>query len=214
MAGLGVFALTFCWWATINETVGVGLLILLLSLRLTSFGIVGPPNNLTAMRALPEDQVVMASGVFALLRSISGTLGAAVSATLYEQRYFAHVQHYTDDTDLTAPGVQEALPLLRQGLESAGESPALLPVQTLGLLYQRLLAEATTRAYQDAFLLSAVVGGLAILPALPWAESWQGVRRRWGGRPTEQTPAVEPLSGMHAAVSTEDTKHRKSDRSL
>ena len=214
VAGLGVFALTFCWWATINETVGVGLLILLLSLRLTSFGIVGPPNNLTAMRALPEDQVVMASGVFALLRSISGTLGAAVSATLYEQRYFAHVQHYTDDTDLTAPGVQEALPLLRQGLESAGESPALLPVQTLGLLYQRLLAEATTRAYQDAFLLSAVVGGLAILPALPWAESWQGVRRRWGGRPTEQTPAVEPLSGMHAAVSTEDTKHRKSDRSL
>jgi hypothetical protein len=190
------------------------MLILLLSLRLTSFGIVGPPNNLTAMRALPEEHVVMASGVFALLRSISGTLGAAVSATLYEQRYFYHVQRYTDNNDLTAPGVLEALPLMRQVLEGAGESPALLPVQTLGLLHQRLLAEATTTAYQDYFLLSAVMGVLAILPALPWEEGWKGVRRLWGVQQTESTPATEPLSGTQAAVSTEDTKHRKSDRSL
>jgi MFS transporter, DHA2 family, multidrug resistance protein len=205
VSGLGVFALTFFWFATINETVGMGLLMLLLSLRLTSFGIVGPPNNLTAMRALPEEQVVMASGVFALLRSISGTLGAAVSATLYEQRYFSHVQRYTDNTDLTAPGVQDALPLLRQVLEGAGESPAFLPVQALGLLHQRLLAEATTLAYQDYFLLSAVLGGLAILPALPWAGGWKGVRRRWGGRQTERLPAVEPLPGAQAGVSIDDT---------
>jgi MFS transporter, DHA2 family, multidrug resistance protein len=208
VSGLGVFALTFCWFATVNETVGVGLLILLLTLRLTSFGIVGPPNNLTAMRALPEEQVVMASGVFALLRSISGTLGAAVSATLYEQRYFFHVQRYTDNTDLAAPGVQEALPLLRQVLEGAGESPALRPVQTVGLLHQRLLAEATTLAYQDYFLLSAVLGGLAILPALPWAEGWQGVRRRWKRGQTERrTLAGEPLPGAQAAGSTDGTPH-------
>ena len=208
VSGLGVFALTFCWFATVNETVGVGLLILLLTLRLTSFGIVGPPNNLTAMRALPEEQVVMASGVFALLRSISGTLGAAVSATLYEQRYFFHVQRYTDNTDLAAPGVQEALPLLRQVLEGAGESPALRPVQTVGLLHQRLLAEATTLAYQDYFLLAAVLGGLAILPALPWAEGWQGVRRLWKRGQTERrTLAGEPLPGAQAAGSTDGTPH-------
>jgi DHA2 family multidrug resistance protein len=207
VAGLGVFALTFFWCATVNETVGVGMLILLLSLRLTAFGIVGPPNNLTAMRALPEEQVVMASGVFALLRSISGTLGAAVSATLYEQRYFYHVQRYTEHNDLTAPGVQEVLPLMRQVLEGAGEIPALVPGQTFGLLHQRLLAEATTIAYQDYFLLSAVMGVLAILPALPWEEGWHVVRRLWGGRQTEWTPAAVSLSEAQAAVSTKDTQH-------
>jgi hypothetical protein len=78
-------------------------------------------------------------------------------------------------------------------LAGAGESPALLPVQTVGLLHQRLLAEATTLAYQDYFLLSAVLGGLAILPALPWEEGWKGVRRLWGdGRPSD--PRQERLS--------------------
>ena len=41
VSGLGVFALTFCWFATVNETVGVSLLTLLLTLRLTSFGSTG-----------------------------------------------------------------------------------------------------------------------------------------------------------------------------
>ncbi len=53
-------------------------------------------------------------------------------------------------------------------LQWAGEIPALLATKTSVLLQQRLLAEATTAAYQEYFFVAALVGVLGILPALPW----------------------------------------------
>jgi hypothetical protein len=44
----------------------------------------------------------------------------------------------------------------------------LLATKTEALLQQRLLAEATTAAYQEYFFVAALVGVLGILPALPW----------------------------------------------
>ncbi|MBM3222653.1 MAG: DHA2 family efflux MFS transporter permease subunit [Candidatus Tectomicrobia bacterium] len=176
--GLGVFAFAFYWFSDMNETVSEWAFILLLTLRLASYGIVGPPNNLSAMRSLPEDQVVMASGVFTLLRSIAGTLGSAVSVTIYEQRYFVQVQRYAEDNALQRWSLQEAIGTVQQALTSAGEAVSGLAVQSGVLLQQRLLAEATTIAYQDFFLLAALASLLAILPALPVQETWEAICRR------------------------------------
>jgi EmrB/QacA subfamily drug resistance transporter len=186
IAGLGLFAFAFCWFANMNETVGTGAFILLLTLRLASYGVVGPPNNLSAMQQLPEEQVVMASGVFTLLRSIAGTLGAAVSVTFFEQRYFSLVQRYAENNDLNALGLQDALTAVRHFLSTAGEVASGVAVQTTAVLQQRLLAEATTMAYQAYFLLAACTSLLAILPALPIQECWQVIWQR-----------VEPLRKSH-----------------
>jgi DHA2 family multidrug resistance protein len=190
IAGLGIFAVAFFCFAGVNEMVTTGTLIFLLALRLTSFGVVGAPNNLSTMRSLPEDQVVMASGIFSLMRSISGTTGTVISATVYEQRYFYHVQHYAENNDLTALGLQETLAAVQHFFQWLGEIPALLAVKTSAVMQQRLLAEATTAAYQDYFFLAALVGVLAMLPALPWEECWRMVRTALSGWTTG--PAAEP----------------------
>lgn len=176
IAGLAIFSVAFFRFAQVNETVTVGTLIFLLAMRLTSFGVVGSPNNLSAMRSLPEEQVVMASGVFSLMRSISGTMGTAVSATIYEQRYFYHIQRYAENNDLNALGLQQGFAAVQHFLQWSGEIPALLAVKTSALIHQRLLAEAATAAYQDYFLLAALIGVLAMIPALPWIEGWRKVR--------------------------------------
>jgi hypothetical protein len=176
VAGLGIFVVAFFWFAGVNETVTVGTLIFLLALRLTSFGIVGSPNNLSAMQALSDEHVAMASGIFSLVRSISGTIGTAVSATFYEQRYFYHLERYAEDNDLTSLGMQEAQANVQHFLQWAGELPAFRLLQTDTVLQQRLLAEATTAAYQDYFLIAALVGVLSMLPALPWEGICQWVR--------------------------------------
>jgi hypothetical protein len=124
----------------------------------------------------------MASGIFSLMRSISGTIGTAAAATYYEQRYFQHIQRYAEDNDLTSLGLQEGQAAVHALLEWAGELAVLRPQQTDTLLQQRLLAEATTVAYQDFFLLAALIGALAILPALPWMEMVQGLRRLLAGK--------------------------------
>jgi EmrB/QacA subfamily drug resistance transporter len=195
--GLGIFVVAFFRFAEMNETITVGTLIVLLSLRLTSFGVVGSPNNLSAMQSLPDEHVVMASGIFSLVRSISGTIGTAASATLYEQRFFYHAQRYAEDNDPTALGLQDALVAVQHTLESAGELPALVSTQTSAVMQQRLLAEATTVAYQDYFWLAALVGVLAMLPALPWVEVWHGMRTLLTDRRIAHTADV-------ALPSTED----------
>jgi hypothetical protein len=157
----------FFWFSIVNEMVTTGTLVILLACRLAAYGVIGSPNNLTAMRALPEADVVMASGLFSLIRSISGTMGPVVSAALFDQRYLYHVQRYAENNDLTAYGLQEAFTAVQHFLQGAGEPPVLLATETAVLLQQRLLAEATTAAYQEYFLVAALLSVIGILPALP-----------------------------------------------
>jgi hypothetical protein len=110
----------------------------------------------------------MASGLFALIRGIAGTVGPVASAVYFDQRYSYHIQTYAADNDFNAMGLQAAFAAVRDFLQWAGEIPAWLDIQTDALLQQRLLAEATTAAYQDYFFVAALVGVLGILPALPW----------------------------------------------
>ncbi len=168
IAGLCLFAVGFFWFATVNESVTGLTLSILLSFRLAAYGLIGSPNNLQAMRALPESDVVMASGLFALIRGIAGTVGPVASAAYYDQRYYYHIQTYAAENDFNAMGLQAAFTAVRNALQWAGEIPALLATKTSALLQQRLLAEATTAAYQEYFFVAALVGVLGILPALPW----------------------------------------------
>jgi MFS family permease len=168
IAGLCLFAVGFFWFATVNESATGFTLSLLLAFRLAAYGLIGSPNNLQAMRALPETDIVMASGLFALVRGIAGTVGPVASAAYYDQRYAYHIQTYAADNDLNAMGLQAALTALHSTLQWAGEIPALLATKTAALLEQRLLAEATTTAYQEYFFVAALVGVLSILPSLPW----------------------------------------------
>jgi EmrB/QacA subfamily drug resistance transporter len=199
--GLGIFVVAFYWFAAVNETVSAWVLILLLTMRLTAFGVMGSPNNLSTMRAVPEEHVVMASGIFALMRSISGTVGAAVSVTIYDQRYFYYVQRYAEENDLNAPGLQEALTTVEHLLTWAGDLSVTLAARTAAAVQQRLLAEATTAAYQDYFVLAAAVGTLAMLPALPWQAWCQRLHRLlWSQRLAQ--PTIIPALPVTATVSS------------
>jgi hypothetical protein len=92
---------------------------------------------------------------------------------------------------------------VQQFLQWAGELPAFLAVQTPALVYQRLLAEANTLAYQDYFLLSACISLAAILPTVPWQEGWYAVQRFLHGPPTSTpVPATAPAASDEDTVST------------
>jgi DHA2 family multidrug resistance protein len=195
IAGLWTFSVGFFWFSTVNEMVTAGMLIVLLTFRLGSYGMVGSPNTLIAMRALPEADVVMASGLFALIRGISGTLGPVISAAFFDQRFLYHMQTYAANNDLNAIGLQEAVHNARQLLQWSGEIPTLLSVKTSALLQQRLVGEATTAAYQEYFFVAALMAVAGTLPALPWDKITTAIRswRQAGqsGRSTSEQPIMQ-----------------------
>ena len=120
-------------------------------------------NNLTALRALPENQVIMAAGLLGLLRSIAGTMGPAFAAVFWDQRYSYHIQQYAARTPMDAQGLTAALGEVQHFLLWTGEIAAQIPTKTLSLVHQRLLAEASTE-------LGGRVTAEAALPGLAeWA---------------------------------------------
>ena len=166
LVGLVLYAVIFFVYAGINELTTVGMMITLMTFRFIGEGFVGSPNNLTALRALNEQQVMMAAGVMGLLRSIAGTLGPAMSAVFWDQRYGRHIQHYAENTPEDAVGLTTAISSMQQLLTWTGEIAVQVSAKTMALLHQRLLAEASTAAWQDYLLSNTVFALLCIGPAL------------------------------------------------
>jgi hypothetical protein len=78
---------------------------------------------------------------------------------------------------------------VQQTLQWAGELAAAIPTQTLALMQERLVAEASTAAWQDYFLFNTGLALLGLIPALP---CW---------RREKYAPAAAPPSTPSAAAS-------------
>jgi hypothetical protein len=99
--------------------------------------------------------VYMATALPGLLRSIANAVGTAVAAVVWDERYNHYIQQYAEQTPLDAPGYTAALRGLQQTLQWSGELAAQIPTQTMALMRDRLLAEASTAAWQDFFWFNA-----------------------------------------------------------
>jgi hypothetical protein len=135
----------------------------------------------------------MATALSGLLRSIANTLGTAVAAVVWDQRYTYHIQHYAENTPLDTFGFTAALGGFQQTLRWSGEIAAQIPSQTMALMQDRLLAEASTAAWQDYFLFNAALALMCLFPALP---CW----RRQKYQPLT-TPEAVAVSASRAATS-------------
>ena len=120
-----------------------------LSLRFVGEAFVVSPNNLTALRALPESQVMMASGLLGLLCSVSSALGTALAAVLWDQSFGRHFQRYAEESPAGALGLTTALLETQNTLVWMGEIATQVSAKTVALVQRQLQAEASTAAWQD-----------------------------------------------------------------
>jgi EmrB/QacA subfamily drug resistance transporter len=194
--GLGLYVATFVGYSGITVWTTMLTMITFLTLRFIAEGFIVSPNNLTALRALPEHQVMMASGLIGLLRSISNTLGPAVSAVLWDDRYSRHLQHYAENSPLDSFGFTTALQQFHTMLHRTGEVAVMIPSKSLALMGRLLHTEASTAAWQDYLLFNAFLAFLALFPAIGvqaylwWRARASGADGRQGTpQPTPSRPA-------------------------
>jgi DHA2 family multidrug resistance protein len=168
VSGLLLYTASFVGYSGINEVTTLAMIMTFLTIRFIAEALVASPNNLATLEALPENKVYMATALSGLLRSIANTMGTAVAAVVWDQRYNYHIQQFAQDTPQDTFGYTAALGGFRQTLQWAGENAAQIPTQTLDLMQDRLLAEAHTAAWQDYFLFNALLAILCLVPALPF----------------------------------------------
>jgi len=186
ISGLLMYAAVFVGFTGINEVTTFGMFMTFLIVRFIAEAFIVSPNNLATLEALPESQVYMATALSGLLRSIANTMGPALATVMWDRRYTHHLQHFAENTPLDAFGFTAALGRVQQTLQGSGEIAAQIPTQTMALLQDRLLAEASTAAWQDYFLFNALLALLTLFPALP---CW---RRTKYQAPTTPQPTTAP----------------------
>ncbi|HSX82052.1 MAG TPA: hypothetical protein VLQ80_26260, partial [Candidatus Saccharimonadia bacterium] len=98
---------------------------------------------------------------------------------------------FAENTPLDTFGLTAALSGWQQTLQRGGEIAAQIPTQTMALLQDRLLAEASTAAWQDYFLFNAMLAVLCIFPALP---CWR--RTKYQAPTTPQAAAIPARSAV------------------
>jgi EmrB/QacA subfamily drug resistance transporter len=194
ISGLLLYAGAFWSYSGVSEVTTMGSIMMFLIFRfLAEAGIVSP-NNLATLQALPEDKVYMATALSGLLRSISNTVGTAVAAMVWDQRYTHYLAQYAQDTPLDTAGFENAMQTIEQTLQWSGELASQIPAQSMAVMQNRLLAEASTAAWQDYLMFNAVVALACIFPALPF---WR--RTKYADAPPTPQTEVDVSSGSPAS---------------
>jgi MFS family permease len=187
IAGLLMYAAGFLGFAGISEVTTMGMITLFLIIRFVAEALIVSPNNLATLEALPESKVYMATALSGLLRSIANAVGTAVAAVAWDQRYNYHLQQFAEDTPRDSFGYTASLSGLQQTLQWSGEIAAQIPSQAMALMRDRLMAEASTAAWQDFFWFNGLVALVCLFPALPF---WR--------RTKYQAPTTRP--GLEASA--------------
>lgn len=202
VTGLLLYAGAFWGYSGVSEVTTMGTIMMFLIFRFLAEACIVSPNNLATLQALPENKVYMATALSGLLRSISNTVGTAVAAVVWDQRYTHYLAQYAQETPLDADGFQSAMRRVEQNLQWAGEPASQVPLQTQAVMQNRLLAEASTAAWQDYLVFNAIIALLCIFPALPF---W----RRTKYEETPPAPQTEVGTASGSAENTESAPHAR-----
>ena len=128
------------------------------------------------------------------------TSSAEPTAVVWDVRYHHRMQQYAEATPLDAFGYTTTLHGVQQTLRWSGEIATQIPIQTMALMQERLVAEASTAAWQDYFLFNALLAMVCLIPALPF---WPREKYRPAAAP-ETAPASTPATRNGIATSQAD----------
>jgi EmrB/QacA subfamily drug resistance transporter len=164
----GLIGLAFAYWqlASLDPNTPDSTIAAVLALRGASQGMMMLPLMTVAMDRITPARMSRATVLATVLRQIAGAFGAASAASLLLTRQQHHqatlIQTITPDAMAVVSSLGSlTVRLLEQGV-AAGNAASI----ALGHLNDRTREAANVRAYDDCFLLYAVMALLTLLPVL------------------------------------------------
>jgi len=115
------------------------------------------PLTTISLSHIRKEEMGNASAVFNLLRNLGGSFGVALSATILARQAQVHQARLTEhltpfDPAYVLSAQQSARTLLEKGIEASQAAQG-----GMGLIYQRLIREATMLSFNDVFYLLTVL---------------------------------------------------------
>jgi DHA2 family multidrug resistance protein len=115
------------------------------------------PLTTLTMAEIRKEDMGNASAIYNLLRNLGGSFGVAFVTTMLARRAQFHQDHLVDRLTPFDTSYQLATGQMSQILHSRGLSPAIADQGGPGVIYGRLLREASMISFNDAFHLLSVL---------------------------------------------------------
>ncbi|MFQ5902151.1 MAG: DHA2 family efflux MFS transporter permease subunit [Candidatus Binatia bacterium] len=164
---LGLVILVFAVYGLSTITLWTSMtgIFLLIAFKSAGQSVINAPLNTVALGALPEGKVRMGSGIIGLSRGLGESFAIAILSFLLERHTFLNLESMTPlrGAHLSETVRHNVLTQIQGILLHAGEYGTALEDKAQALLGYSLLKEAVTRAYQEIFLLIAVIYILMIV---------------------------------------------------
>jgi DHA2 family multidrug resistance protein len=136
-------------------------------MRGAGLGLINAPLMSAAINAVRRDQTSIASSLLTIILQVGGAFGVALLGATLERRQYYHYAHYLQQiNDAFSPAVYKAQLAMQQLLLKAGYSSAEVLVKGKNLMALWVQRQAAVGAFDDAFVLSALIIALGIVPAL------------------------------------------------
>jgi len=125
-----------------------------------------PVMNTEALRSLPQDLVNQGSGVVNFIRMLGAALGTNILVVYLELRIPLHGDAFTATQIAASQASGEFLGKVRRLMSESGVAEAILEPGALHYLGDIIVAQASTRGFQDTFLALGLFAFCGFLPAL------------------------------------------------
>lgn len=141
--------------------IATGLIIMGVGLAFT----MSPLSN-GVMSTLPKDKLGVGSGVFNLFKNIGGSVGVAVMGTLLDSRQVLHIQVYSQYVNNSSEVATHTLAMLQSSFVHKGYALGEAKAMAITVMQGMVTKQAAVAAFEDVFLVTAILCTLGILPAL------------------------------------------------
>jgi DHA2 family multidrug resistance protein len=163
--GFALSAASMYWMATMGLQTELASIVWVLTVR-AGLGLVFPPLLLLALHTLAHEEISAASGLLNITRQIAGMSGIALTALLLERWHYTHHLTGSEHLALSWGGLEQTRHALEGVLQRTGEVGWLLETKAHAALNRYLTVESLGIAFQDSFVVSALVFALAAVASL------------------------------------------------
>lgn len=127
--------------------------------QVCGLGFLFVPINMTSYIGMPPEKSNSIAGTINFMRNIGSSVGTSMVTTLIARRSQAHQNYLVANVTRGAGQFLGGSKALSGHIATGGADAVRATQQSLAVLYQSLIVQATTLAYIDTFLVLAVIAG-------------------------------------------------------
>jgi EmrB/QacA subfamily drug resistance transporter len=166
LIGLPLVALSMWQFNALSMDTSDGQLRLWLAARGITMGLVMMPAMTAALNTVPVELTSRGSALTNVMRQVFGSFGTAIFVTLLQSRQIFHANVLAQTATPANFTLQQTLGHVSQWVLQSGGSAAQAQAQGVLMVMRQLYQTAAVQAFDDVFMVAAVVTLFALLPAV------------------------------------------------